>query len=88
VGVWVCMSDKEIERERVRKREREREREREVQSFFSPWVYCSNIVILINIYLQGKVERMISLSVCVCVRVRVFWSARPFVLVCITYYSI
>lgn len=28
------------------------------------WVYCCNMVILINIYLPGKVERMISSRVC------------------------
>lgn len=53
---------------------------KEVQFLVFPWVYCSNIVILINIYLPGKVERMISLWMCphvsVCVREREIQRAR------------
>ena len=68
VCVCVCVT----KRQSGKGLKREREREREVQCLVFPWVYCSNIVILINIYLPGKVERMISLRVCVCVCVCVY----------------
>lgn len=76
-----CVSDKE----RASWRGLEGERAREVQSLVFPWVYCSNIVILINIYLPGKVQRMISSrvgvreSMCVCTA---FSSEQPLVHVC------
>lgn len=43
-----------------------------------PWVCCCNIVILINIYLPGKVERTISLA---CASVCVSLSEQDFVCV-------
>lgn len=47
-------------------------REAERQLLVFPWVRCCNTVILINIYLPGKVQRMIRLSVCVCARAFVY----------------
>lgn len=58
---------KRQKRERERKKKERREAERRLLVF--PWVHCCNTVILINIYLPGKVQRMIRLSVCVRARV-------------------